>query len=230
MKHSIIEKQIEIFQEILSKIVEKQKNDSDDFLGYVQKYFGFENVFGWNMLMNAFYVFEDTELAKEDFEKFGLQGSSQHKNIGEKYLRLYGVLNSLYQQNLALINLIELFKLTPKKEYINRLRNSDCIILRNKIASHSSNYINSNSKNTNFDVYEISRPDLENGKICLLKNQDIFETYDLNKAINNFNHLVQDILNELLKKFIKQKFNNQGGYYKVYKEIEELRSGTIKII
>lgn len=97
MKESIIERQIGVLRSILGDFAENDKNGSDDFIKSTNNYFRFDTNFGWNILMNAFYVFEDTELAKRDFEQFDFQGSARHKNIGEKYLRLYGILNSFYQ-------------------------------------------------------------------------------------------------------------------------------------
>ena len=104
MTESIIERQIGILRTILSNIAENDKNGSEDFIEFTNRYFCFDTNFGWNILMNAFYVFEDTELAKKDFNEFGLQGACRHSNTGEKYLRLYGILNSFYQQFLALRN------------------------------------------------------------------------------------------------------------------------------
>lgn len=227
MKESIIEKQIGILRIILSDLVENDKNGDEDFIEFTNRYFCFDTNFGWNILMNAFYVFEDTELAKNDFEKFGLQGPSRHKNTGEKYLRLYGVLNAFYQQNLALINLVKLFHLAPEKEIIHQLKHLDCIKLRNKIAAHSTNY-STDLNNDDFDVYEISRPKLEQGKIRLLKNQDIFETYCLDELIENFNKKVQEILSKILNKFIKKKFNNQGKHFEEFLKLEKLRNGAVK--
>jgi hypothetical protein len=227
MTESIIERQIGILRTILSGLAENDKNESEDFIIFTKKYFGFDTEFGWNILMNAFYVFEDTELAKKDFKQFELQGPSRHKNIGEKYLRLYGILNSFYQQNLALLNLMELFKLDSKELWSKQLKESDCIRLRNKIAAHSTNY--STDRNTKvFDVYEISRPELEHGNIRLLKNQKTFETYDLKESIEDFNKKVQEILSEILMKFIKKKFNNQGKNYEEYKKLEKLKNGAIE--
>lgn len=228
MKESIIARQIGILQTILNNIAEEDKNGSEDFVEYTNKYFGFENELGWNILINAFYVIEDTELSKQDFREFGLQGPCRHNNTGEKYLRLYGILNSFYQQFLALRNLIELFKLEPKDKYIKQLQESDCINLRNKIAAHSTNY-SSDRYSKKFDVFEISRPDLIRGEIRLLKNQNDFETYDLNFAINDFNEKAQIILSCILKKFLKKKFNNQGKNYIEFHKLELLRNGAIEI-
>lgn len=228
MNDSLIERQIGILRAILSDIAEKDKNGSEDFIIFTQKYFGFDTEFGWNILMNAFYVFEDTELAKHDFKIFGLQGPSRHQNTGEKYLRLYGILNSIYQQSLAILNLMELFKLEEKQTYKEQLKQSTCIDLRNKIASHSANY-STNRTNKNFDVYEISRAEMENENICLLKNQEYFENYDLNKSIIDFNKLLQGILSKILEKFLKKKFNKQGQHYVEFQKLEKLRNGAIQL-
>ena len=148
------------------------------------------------------------------------------KNTGEKHLRLYGILNAFYQQNLALINLIKLFHLAPEKKIIQQLKNLDCIKLRNKIAANSTNY-STDLNNDEFDVYEIFRPELERGKIRLLKNQNVFETYLLDEIIVGFNKKVQELLSEILKKFIKKKFNNQGKYFDEFIKLEKLRNGAI---
>jgi hypothetical protein len=62
----------------------------------------------------------------------------------------------------------------------------------------------------------------------LLKNQETFETYDLKESIEDFNKKVQEILSEILMKFIKKKFNNQGKNYEEYKKLEKLKNGAIE--
>lgn len=228
MTESIIERQIGILRTILSNIAENDKNGSEDFIEFTNRYFCFDTNFGWNILMNAFYVFEDTELAKNDFNEFGLQGACRHSNTGEKYLRLYGILNSFYQQFLALRNLMELFKLEPRVKYIETLQESDCIKLRNKIAAHSTNY-SRDRNNKQFDVYEIFRPELERENIRLLKNQEDFETYNLKTAMSDFDKEAQVVLSSIIKKFLKKKFNNQGKHYDEFQKIEKLRKGAVEI-
>lgn len=227
IKESLIERQMGMLRTVLSNIAEDQKNGKEDFIVFTNKYFGFDSDFGWNILMNAFYVFEDTELAKRDFEEFGLQGPCRNKNTGEKYLRLYGILNAMYQQLLATKNLMELFK-SKLPTLMEQLQQSSCIVLRNKIASHSTNY-SPDRKSKKFDVYEISRPELERENIRLLKNQECFEHYDLKKSIHDFDLIVQDVLSHILEKFIKKKFNNQGKYFEEFQKLEKLRSGAVQM-
>ena len=228
MKDSIIERQIGLLHLILSNVAENHQDASGDFIKYTDKYFYFDTDFGWNLLLNAIYIFQDTELAKHDFNTFGFQGPCRHANDGEKYLRLYGVLNSVYQQYLAAVNLIELFKVESKQKYIQDLQGSDCIQLRNKIAAHSANY-SEDMQSKQIFVYEISRDELEKGNVRLERNQDEYEHYDIELALKEFDKILQEILGKVLEKFIKKKFNNQGKFHEIYHEIEQDRNGVISL-
>ncbi|QLG46895.1 hypothetical protein [Costertonia aggregata] len=229
---TIIEKYNNLQKEILSDFSLKWdgENCETTFRNDVKDFYGFEKKFGWNILLNAFYVIDDTELAKKSFKEFDLQGPSRHRDIGERYLRLYGLLNATYQQKLAVENLLEIHKVEKKKEHIKKLTDSELIIIRNKIGAHSANFLSTRDDSEHkFDVYEISRPELERGKIRLLRNQNDFENYDLEKAINEFNELVEEILSIVIAKVISKIFNNQGKYFKEYQIINKIRNGAILI-
>ncbi|RXP50780.1 hypothetical protein EC396_12300 [Lutibacter sp. HS1-25] len=230
--NTIIEKYNSIQKDILHNFAVKWKDEEckTTFRDDVKKFYGFEKKFGWNILLNAFYIIDDTELAKQSFKKFELHGPSRHKDIGERYLRLYGLLNAIYQQKLAIQNLLEIYKINNKKEIIEKLANLELIDLRNKIGAHSTNFnqIKSDSEHI-FDVYEISRPDLETGEIKLLRNQNHFENFDLDKMIKSFDKEIEQILCLMIGKVIKKLFNNQGKLFEKYLTINELRDGIMII-
>lgn len=229
---TIIEKYNDLQKEILSNLAihwdgEKCKTT---FRNDVKKFYGFEKEFGWNIILNSYYIIEDTELAKKSFKQFNLQGPSRHQDIGERYLRLYGFLNSVYQQKLAIDNLMEVFKLPKQKDFSKKLSKNELLILRNKIGAHPSNYkdVKEDSEHK-FDVYEISRPDLQMDRLKLLRNQNHFEEYNFTKAIEDFDKLIEEILSELTGKIIKKLFNNHGKIYSDYQKINELKDGAIII-
>lgn len=227
---SVIEKFIDIHKGILSDFSMKWDADTceETFRDDIKKYYGFESKFGWNIMLNSYYVLDDTELAKASFIKFQLQGPSRHKDTGERYLRLYGLLNSVYQQKIAIDNLVEIFKLPNSKLISKQLNNCAIIILRNKIAAHPSNYslIKEDSEHK-FDVYEISRPDLDSDCITLLRNQDHFEKYDLMKILKEFDDRIENLLELITTKIIKKIFNNNGKYYQKLDELKQIRDGAI---
>lgn len=227
---TIIERYNNLQKEILSNFSLSWNGEKSrtTFRDDVKKKYGFEKEFGWNIMLNSFYVIDDTELAKKSFKKFDLQGPSRHQDIGERYLRLYGFLNSIYQQKLAISNLMEVFKLSKQKEFLIRLNENELLILRNKIGAHSSNYnlIKEDSEHK-FDVYEISRNDLQMDRLKLLRNQHHVEYYNLTNAINQFDRLMEDILCELTGKVIKKIYKNQGKLYEAYQRLNEIKDGAL---
>lgn len=229
---TLIEEYNQIQKEILDSFATKWNPDKCeiDFRTDVMNFFGFETKFGWNILLNAIYIIDDGELAKESFNKFDLQGPARHSDIGERYLRLSGILNVAYQQKLAIQNLIELFKLKDKKDFFEQLSKNELIVLRNKIAAHSANYNETQEDSEHkFDVYEISRPDLQSGRIKLLRNQHNFEDYNIFNAISEFDKLVVEILSLLIGKLIRKKYNNQGNFYKKYQDLNTKKEGGLII-
>jgi len=50
----------------------------------------------WFTLCSAMDLLDDTESAKDNYLMFGLSGPTKYNDIGEKYLRLYGLLNSFF--------------------------------------------------------------------------------------------------------------------------------------
>jgi hypothetical protein len=225
-----IEKYNDLQKKILSNFAMRWDDEKckTTFRDDVKNFYGFEKEFGWNIILNSYYIIDDTELAKNSFKQFELQGPSRHKDIGERYLRLYGLLNSVYQQKLAIDNLMEVFKLPKQKEFSERLSKNELLILRNKIGAHPSNYrdVKEDSEHK-FDVYGISRPNLQCDELKLLRNQSDFEYYNLTKAIKDFDQFIEEILCEMTAKIIKKLFKNQGGIYAEFQRINEIKNGTM---
>lgn len=217
-------------KDILSEYAQKWngKNQDSSFRKAVKILYGFEKDFGWNILLNSFYVIDDTELAKISFKQFELQGPSRHSDIGERYLRLYGLLNAVYQQKLAIDNLLEIHKIPDKKKLSKQLSESNIIELRNKIGAHSTNFKTERADSEhNFDVYEISRPKLDRDVISLLRNQNEFESFELIKDIDVFDKIIESNLSLILTKIIKKIYKNQGAFFKRLEIIEFIRNGGI---
>jgi hypothetical protein len=214
-------------KDILSEYAQKWngKKNKTTFRSAVKNFYGFEKDFGWNILLNSFYVIDDTELAKISFKQFELQGPSRHSDIGERYLRLYGLLNAIYQQKLAIDNLLEVHKIVNKKKLSKQLSESKIIELRNKIGAHSTNYKSERIESEhNFDVYEISRPKLDRDVISLLRNQNEFEKYDLLKDVEIFDKMIESNLSIITTKIIKKVYQNQGDFFKRLTYIEIIRN------
>lgn len=211
MSDTTIEKEVHILRAILGELAKKNLNKEIDFIEEVRNYFCFQNSDSWAQFLNACYVLEDTELAKSYYRRNGFQKGHEEDAIGYNYLILYGLLNAVYQQKWALISLVELFKIPNKKDIVHQLSETQAIHLRNKIASHSSNYKSIDDNMIN--VYTVSRHLISTKKLRLERDQTIIENYDLDELLNEFDKYVEKYLFQLLEKFIKKKFQNKGSYY-----------------
>ncbi len=81
------------------------KNEKEDFLLHVQQCLKLNRKEDWNYILASEDILEDSNEAISNFLKFGLSGPTKYESLGEKYLRLYGVLNATYLQQQAMYNL-----------------------------------------------------------------------------------------------------------------------------
>lgn len=82
----------------------------------------------------------DTTLAIQNFLKYKLEGPNGTDNYGEKYLRLYGLLNSTYLQQEAIYSLYKFNNVPDPKKVSERIKQLKIFEIRNKIGAHSSEY------------------------------------------------------------------------------------------
>jgi hypothetical protein len=90
----------------------------------------------YGFIIDSYYLFEDTERAKEYVRINGLSKPGDHGEIGLAYLKFYGVMNACYMQNEA--TLVCARKLEVEVDRI-ALSNSPLIVYRNDFAAHSPN-------------------------------------------------------------------------------------------
>nr|WP_299040063.1 hypothetical protein [uncultured Psychrobacter sp.] len=114
--------------------------ETNDFLGFVQQKFKLNAKNDWNEIIASEDILEDSNEALKSFLKFGLSGPTKYNDLGEKYLRLYGVLNAVYQQQQAMLHIFKLFN-CPNPKYIKQEFNNLSITqARHKLGAHSINY------------------------------------------------------------------------------------------
>ncbi len=109
---------------------------SEDFWKKIESFFQLDKE-NYGKLLDCLYLLEDTQLAKSDYYLYGLKGS-----FGEKYLRLYGLLNACFLQKEALIVSRECTKL--EKVNFEAVKIFD---YRNTYAAHTPNKKGDKTKN-----------------------------------------------------------------------------------
>lgn len=90
----------------------------------------------YGFIIDSYYLFEDTERAKEYVRTNGLSPPGDRSEIGLAYLKFYGVMNACYMQHEA--TLVCARKLEVEVDR-NSLTSSPLIVYRNDFAAHSPN-------------------------------------------------------------------------------------------
>ena len=103
------------------------KGDND-----LYKFVGVETSLSYNFILDALYLLEDTQLAKASFRDSDFQDS----NFGTLYLLYYGLLNSCYMQQQAILVLCRELGVTDGLEPI---KTADIVNFRNSFSAHSPN-------------------------------------------------------------------------------------------
>lgn len=115
------------------------------------------------------------------------------------YLRLYGVLNASYLQLGAILDLNRLFNVSNQKIKKEKFKSLKLIEIRNKLASHTTNY---NIPNSNeIDFYKLSQSTLSKwGGNILIVGKDNSEEVDIIEILKEFTKEIEMNLEEITKK------------------------------
>ncbi len=141
----------------LQKVFEKKetKQTDESYHDIAQKSLRLNKKEDWNFIVTAMDIIGDTSLAIGNFLEFGLDGTTKDDSIGERYLRLYGVLNASYMQQRAVLNLCKIVNISGFEKIKKQINDLEIFEVRNKIGSHSNDYLN-NGKVESYEPIQIS--------------------------------------------------------------------------
>lgn len=193
---------IAIYADILLGILRytkvKERNNEEKYLSELTKNLKFEKTTDPDLFRACIDLVEDSQLAIDEFYKNGL--ITNDNNFGERYLRLYGVLNATYLQLGAIFDLIRIFNLPNQKEIKTKLNDLKIIDVRNKIASHTTNYKIPNTKNGK-DFFKLAQSTITRwGNSLLIVSKEDYEEIDLKPNIIKFSSEIEGVLEEIIQK------------------------------
>jgi hypothetical protein len=108
----------------------------------------------WSFICTALDVIGDTTLAIKNFSDYGLECATHRGDDGEKYLRLYGILNSAYLQQEAIYSLCKYNNSPDPQKVMEEIKKLKIFEIRNKIGAHSSSYIANKGGSSSLEIYE----------------------------------------------------------------------------
>lgn len=97
---------------------------------------GLRSIADYSSIIDCFYTFEDTELAKGHVRSNGLSAADGQNDFGLVYLKFYGLMNACYLQQQAVIVCTERLGLATDLVRVNA---SPLIQYRHDFAAHSPN-------------------------------------------------------------------------------------------
>jgi len=177
----------------------------------------------WAFICTAMDIVSDALLAIDNFLKYGLDGPTKFNDIGEKYLRLYGILNSTYIQQQALINLYKLNNVPNPAEIRKKVEKLNIRVVRHKLGSHSNDYLN--PETGVIETYVPVRATLMGFNCEFMNNETLeWEKINLKEAIEDHLSMMIDISDKIYEKSITTFFKGyQKKQDKAKKHLEHLR-------
>jgi hypothetical protein len=194
---------VQELRDILQERICKGPKPGESYQAYVRNSLKLNTEMDWNFLISAMYLVEDTCLAIEHFLQFGLSGrTGETGNKGEEYLRLYGFLSTTYLQQNSVLKVYEKLQvpdLKSAKDSVNLLAIRE---LRNKLAAHSIDHLNSQSNGLETYVpYRITLRGFEFEYEYCNGNDTRMDHADLKPAIEDHLRLMIDLYD---RAFVKQ--------------------------
>ena len=116
------------------------KAENGDFLSHVKDCLKLNEAKDWNYILASEDILEDSNEAIISFLRFGTSGPTKYGDLGEKYLRLYGVLNATYLRQQAIFNLYKFFQCPNINSLSKEFDDLKIRDLRHKLGSHSANF------------------------------------------------------------------------------------------
>ena len=203
--------------------------ETDDFLGFAQQKFKLNNKNDWNEIIASEDILEDSNEALKSFLKFGLSGPTKYDDLGEKYLRLYGMLNAVYQQQQAILHIFKLFNCPNPKVVKQEFDNLLITQTRHKLGAHSINYISQSHKET--EMFVPVRVQFEDYKLTYFnhKNNESNDV-DLKLTLEEHSKLIcktyLSIASKVVKTVYKGNIVKQGQVMSSFNELEMVMNGA----
>lgn len=190
-----IESYIEVIRQI---IVSKSMKDCEDnkFNSMMEKQLKIQ-ANSIEVILSSMDVIGDTH---EAIKKFFINGFGS--DLGAKYLKLYGILNTIYLHSQSIISLARIFHLDNILSVEKELKNQKIMEIRHKLGAHSVNY--QNSDNT-ISCYTPIRMCLEAQELVFLNmnpQSSESETVDLFLEIDKYLSEAQTVAKNIAEKII----------------------------
>lgn len=194
-----------------------------------------QGLYDFKKIRSCVDLIEDTEDAIIEFFTFQLSTTPEDPRLGEKYLRLYGILNAIYLQIQAIIQLAELVKCPNKTALEKGFNNLKITEIRHIAGAHTINFIATNSSKFKaiegpVNSFRLTQTELnaDGSNITIVDAFGSYEKINLKKEIVSYLAKSDATLIDVTKKYISTLFkNNQSKKVEFFEMIDELKEKSI---
>ena len=201
---------------------------NEEFQTSKQKHLRIAKEVSYNRMLDSFFLLEDTQIAKKNFYEFTLTGPARYKNIGEEYLRLYGMLSCYYLQRDAIFSLTRILKNPTSFKLKEQGQELKIVDLRNKVASHTTWHKGPKEAKQSFFI---NRSSLCTKSIMLQVDGEDFEEFNIPEIVYEFENFLAnslEVVSEDLIKRLSSVDENQFTKYMGYcYNVKKMKNGEI---
>ncbi len=177
----------------------------------------------FDFLIAAMDIIGDASEAISNFQQFGLSGPTKYNDLGERYLRLYGLLSSTYIQQQATLTIYKIMNAPDPKKIRERFDALEIRKLRHKLSAHSTDYLSTGAV---LEAYVPLRLDLGDTNVTAVRHTSPMrhEKVNLSDAIEAHMQLMIDVIDTITAKAINTLFKgHQNKQTEFSKELSDLR-------
>jgi hypothetical protein len=162
----------------------------------------------WNFLTAAMDIIGDASAAISHVNRFGLAGPTKYDDLGEKYLRLYGLLGATYSQQQAILEIFRIMNVPNLKATKKPFDVLEIRTLRHKISAHGTDYRNAASGEK--EAYVPLRVGLGDKDVTAVRHAAFVhhDKVNLTNAIEAHVKLMIDVMDVIIEKTIKTLFKD----------------------
>jgi hypothetical protein len=179
----------------------------------------------WDFLCASMDIIEDASEAVRHVQRFGLSGPTKYNDLGEIYLRLYGLLGATYIQQEAILTIYRIMSDGNRKALKVQFDALEIRQLRHKLSAHGTSYRKTRSDTE--EAYVPLRYKIEDTCVTAVNNTSRqHETIDLTEALEKHIRLVIETLDSILETSINRLY--QGQEVKTAKSLDKLKDLRIE--
>ncbi len=191
----------------LREIIHARVGDSENPIKQILK---LNSDSDFDFLVAAMDIVGDASAAISHVQRFGLSGATKYNELGEMYLRLYGLLSATYIQQQSMLTIYRIMNVPHLKEAKKRFDALKIRKLRHKLSAHGTNYLNEDAKI--LEAYVPLRFDLSDKNVTAVRHTRPMhhEKVDLIEAIEAHTRLMIDMMDQVIEKSSKTLFKGDS--------------------